>query len=50
MKGGNVVQAKSYAFAVRIVRLYQHLSTKLCRLLASIQKSTKQPAAPVRNS
>jgi four helix bundle protein len=26
MKTKNVIQAKSYAFAVRIVRLYQHLS------------------------
>lgn len=26
MKTENLVQAKSYAFAVRIVRLYQHLS------------------------
>ncbi len=26
MKTENVVQAKSYAFAVRIVKLYQHLS------------------------
>lgn len=25
MKTGNVIQTKSYAFAVRIVRLYQHL-------------------------
>jgi len=27
MKTENLVQTKSYAFAVRIVRLYQHLST-----------------------
>jgi four helix bundle protein len=26
MKSDNIVQTKSYAFAVRIVRLYQHLS------------------------
>lgn len=26
MKTDNLIQAKSYAFAVRIVRLYQHLS------------------------
>ena len=26
MKTENIIQAKSYAFAVRIVRLYQHLS------------------------
>jgi len=124
IKGENVVQAKSYAFAVRIVRLYQHLSTcrkeytlsrqllrcgtsiganveeaiggqsradflskiaiaykearetsywlrllrdtdyltaaefdsihadaeELCRILASIEKSAKQPPAPVRSS
>lgn len=25
---GNVIQAKSYAFAVRIVKLYQHLSAE----------------------
>ena len=25
MKNGNIIQEKSYAFAVRIVRLYQHL-------------------------
>ncbi len=28
MKTDNVVQTKSYAFAVRIVRLYQHLSAQ----------------------
>jgi four helix bundle protein len=28
MKSGNVIQNKSYAFAVRIVRLYQHLSVQ----------------------
>ena len=28
MKAENVVQKKSYAFAIRIVRLYQHLSDK----------------------
>ena len=28
MKVDNVVQVKSYAFAVRVVRLYQHLSSK----------------------
>jgi four helix bundle protein len=28
MKADNVVRDKSYAFAVRIVRLYQHLSSK----------------------
>ncbi len=28
MKTDNLVQTKSYAFAVRIVRLYQHLSVK----------------------
>ena len=28
MKTDNIVQAKSYAFAVRIVRLYQHLSSE----------------------
>lgn len=27
MKADNVVQTKSYAFAVRIVRLYQHLAS-----------------------
>ena len=27
MKDGNIVQAKGYGFAVRVVRLYQHLST-----------------------
>ena len=27
MKGDNVIQIKSYAFAIRIVRLYQHLSS-----------------------
>nr|VFK36499.1 MAG: four helix bundle protein [Candidatus Kentron sp. SD]VFK77819.1 MAG: four helix bundle protein [Candidatus Kentron sp. SD] len=26
MKNDNIIQTKSYAFAVRIVRLYQHLS------------------------
>jgi hypothetical protein len=25
MKSDNVIESKSYAFAVRIVRLYQHL-------------------------
>ena len=28
MKSENVIQAKSYAFAVRTVRLYQHLSVE----------------------
>jgi len=28
MKSDNVIQSKSYAFAVRIVRLYQHLSVQ----------------------
>ena len=28
MKNGNVVQEKSYAFAVRIVKVYQHLCTE----------------------
>ena len=28
MKDENIVQAKSYAFAVRIIRVYQHLSMK----------------------
>ena len=35
MKADNAVQTKSYAFAVRIVRLYQHLSgTKRERVLS----------------
>lgn len=28
MKGDNVIRDKSYAFAVRMVKLYQHLSTE----------------------
>jgi|GEM_PF-1722404 len=28
MKTENVIQVKSYAFAVRIIRLYQHLTEK----------------------
>ncbi len=28
MKTENIIQTKSYAFAVRIVRLYQHLTTE----------------------
>ncbi len=28
MKTDNIVQTKSYEFAVRVVRLYQHLSVK----------------------
>ena len=35
MKADNAVQTKSYAFAVRVVRLYQHLSgTKRERVLS----------------
>nr|VFJ87976.1 MAG: four helix bundle protein [Candidatus Kentron sp. H]VFJ89954.1 MAG: four helix bundle protein [Candidatus Kentron sp. H]VFJ96329.1 MAG: four helix bundle protein [Candidatus Kentron sp. H] len=37
MKADNVVQTKSYAFAVRIVRLYQHLSTEKKEFILSKQ-------------
>jgi four helix bundle protein len=37
MKTENVVQAKSYAFAVRIVRLYQHLATEKKEFVLSKQ-------------
>ncbi len=37
MKTENVVQTKSYAFAVRIVRLYQHLSSNKKEFVLSKQ-------------
>lgn len=37
MKADNVVQTKSYAFAVRIVRLYQHLVTSKKEFVLSKQ-------------
>lgn len=37
MKIGNVVQTKSYAFAVRIVRLYQYLATEKKEFVLSRQ-------------
>jgi four helix bundle protein len=37
VKTENVVQAKSYAFAVRIVRLYQHLATEKKEFVLSKQ-------------
>lgn len=37
MKTENIVQTKSYAFAVRIVRLYQHLSVKKKEFVLSKQ-------------
>ncbi len=37
MKTENVVQTKSYAFAVRIVRLYQHLSSSKKEFVLSKQ-------------
>ncbi len=37
MKNENPVQVKSYAFAVRIVRLYQHLSEKKKEFVLSKQ-------------
>lgn len=37
MKSENIVQTKSYAFAVRIVRLYQHLSAKKKEFVLSKQ-------------
>ncbi len=37
MKTENIVQTKSYAFAVRVVRLYQHLSVKKKEFVLSKQ-------------
>lgn len=37
MKTDNVVQTKSYAFAVRIIRLYQHLTSKKKEFVLSKQ-------------
>ena len=37
MKSENIVQTKSYAFAVRIVRLYQHLSSSKKEFVLSKQ-------------
>jgi four helix bundle protein len=37
MKTENVIQAKSYAFAVRIVRLYQHLANEKKEFVLSKQ-------------
>ncbi len=37
MKGENLIETKSYAFAVRIVRLYQHLSAKKKEFVLSRQ-------------
>jgi four helix bundle protein len=37
LKTENVVQAKSYAFAVRIVRLYQHLASEKKEFVLSKQ-------------
>jgi four helix bundle protein len=37
MKTENIVQTKSYAFAVRIVRLYQHLSVEKREFVLSKQ-------------
>ena len=37
MKEGNVIQEKSYAFAVRMVKLYQHLSTEKKEFVLSKQ-------------
>ncbi len=37
MKADNVIQIKSYGFAIRIVRLYQHLSTSKKEFVLSKQ-------------
>lgn len=37
MKSDNLIQAKSYAFAIRIVRLYQHLAKSKKELVLSKQ-------------
>ena len=37
MKSGNVVQEKSYAFALRMVRIYQHLTKQRKELVLSKQ-------------
>ena len=37
MKSGNVVQEKSYAFALRMVRMYQHLTEQRKELVLSKQ-------------
>ena len=37
MKDGNIVQVKGYGFAVRVVRLYQHLSTEKREFVLSKQ-------------
>jgi four helix bundle protein len=37
MKSGNVVQAKSYAFALRIVRMYRHLAEQRKEFVLSKQ-------------
>ncbi|HPA45169.1 MAG TPA: four helix bundle protein [bacterium] len=37
MKNENVIQEKSYAFALRIVRLYQHLASKKKEFVLSKQ-------------
>jgi four helix bundle protein len=37
MKSGNVVQEKSYAFALRIVRMYRHLTEKRKEFVLSKQ-------------
>ena len=37
MKNDNIVQIKSYGFAIRVVRLYQHLSTEKKEFVLSKQ-------------